>query len=225
MKRITVLLAEDHNVVREGLRALLDIDGTIEVVAEAQTGRQAVELARKLVPAVVLMDIGMPELNGLEATRQILMENPGIRILILSAHDDTAYVEKAIAVGASGYILKQSSAKNLAGAIHDIAKGKTVYSPSIAKRLRHSKQKAPGHTGILKKVNAELTPREAETLQLVAEGKANKQIAAELAISIKTVEKHRQHLMKKLDVHDTAGLTRYAMNHGIIEGCGDALHE
>jgi DNA-binding NarL/FixJ family response regulator len=217
MKPITVLLADDHTVVREGLRALLEAESDIQVIGEAQTGRQAVKLARELLPDVVVMDIAMPLLNGLEATRQILKALPATRIVVLSAHGDDAYVEEVIELGASGYLIKQTSALVLSKAIREIHKGKTFFSPSIAKRLADRDQNPPrGAGGRRKRKSDGLTSREVEILQLIAEGKANKQTAAELGISIKTVEKHRQRLMSKLDIHDTAGLTRYAMAVGII---------
>lgn len=219
MKPITVLLVDDHTVVREGLRALLEHDDDIEVVGEAKTGREAVRLTTELLPAVVVMDIAMPLLNGLEATRQILKALPATRIVILSAHGDDAYVEQVIELGAAGYLIKQTSALVLSKAVREVHKGNTFFSPSIARVLRHRRQASPhGAAGRRKKIVANLTAREVEVLQLVAEGMANKQSAAELGISIKTVEKHRQSLMNKLDIHDTAGLTRYAIATGIIEG-------
>ena len=217
MKRITVLLAEDHEIVREGLRTLLQAEGDIAVVGEAATGRQAVALARKLRPAVVVMDIAMPRLNGLEATRQILKAVPATRVLILSAHSDDAYVEQVIAMGAAGYLIKQTSARVLSRAIREVHAGRAYFSPAIAKRLDQRNEKAPTRAGQLRRQIARLTSREAEVLQRIAEGAANKQIAAGLGISIKTVEKHRDHLMQKLNIHDTAGLTRYAISAGIIE--------
>jgi DNA-binding NarL/FixJ family response regulator len=215
MKRITVLLAEDHMVVREGLRKLLATEADLEVVGEAQTGRQAVALAKKLRPAVVVMDIAMPLLNGLEATRQIRKAIPGAKVLMLSAHGDDAYVEQAIAFGAAGFLLKQTSSHDLSRAIREVQKGKTFFSPAIAKRLRD--QKSPVGGRLLRKRVARLTSREMEVLQLIAEGLPNKQVAGELDISIKTVEKYRQSLMQKLNIHDIAGLTRYAIGAGIIE--------
>jgi DNA-binding NarL/FixJ family response regulator len=217
MKRITVLLAEDHEIVREGLRTLLRAEGDIAVVAEAETGRQALALTRKFRPAVVVMDIAMPLLNGLEATRQILKAVPGTRVLILSAHSDDAYVEQVIAMGAAGYLIKQTSARVLSRAIREVHAGRPFFSPVIAKRLVHRDQKPLSRAGQLKRHIARLSSREAEVLQRIAEGEANKQIAAGLGISIKTVEKHRDHLMRKLNIHDTAGLTRYAIAAGIIE--------
>ena len=215
MKRITVLLAEDHMVVREGFRKLLAAEDDIEVVGEAQTGRQAVALTQKLRPAVVVMDIAMPLLNGLEATRQIRKAIPGTKVLILSAHNDDAYIEQAIAFGAAGYLVKQTSSHDLSRAIREVQNGNTFFSPSIAGRLHN--QKSPNGGGPLKKKIARLSSREIEVLQLIAEGKANKQTAAELGISIKTVEKHRQNLMAKLNIHEISGLTRYAIAAGIIE--------
>jgi DNA-binding NarL/FixJ family response regulator len=217
MKRITVLLAEDHMIVREGLRALLEAEGDIEVVGEAETGRQAVQLTKRLRPDVVVMDIAMPLLNGLEATRRILKAVPATRVLILSAHGDDEYIRQVIILGAAGYLIKQTSADLLSKAIREVHKGNTFFSPSIASRLHSLHLDAPDGCRVLKKTKAALSSREMEVLQLVAEGKANKQVAAELGISIKTVEKHRQHLMSKLDLHDTAGLTRYAIAMGIIE--------
>jgi DNA-binding NarL/FixJ family response regulator len=216
MKRITVLLAEDHTVVREGLRALLEAEGDLDVIGEAETGRQAVELARRLRPGVIVMDIAMPRLNGLEATRQILKADPNARVLVLSAHGDEAYVEQVTALGAAGYLLKQTSAHALAGAVRLVAAGRSYYSPSIAKRFPGGPgrcatgRERPGQGGV------RLSSREQEVLQLVAEGLANKQVAAELSISVKTVEKHRQRLMEKLGIHDTAGLTRYAIAAGMV---------
>jgi len=215
MKRITVLLAEDHMIVREGFRSLLKTEADIEVVGEAQTGRQAVAMAKELRPAVVVMDIAMPLLNGLEATRQIRKAIPGTKVLILSAHSDDAYVEQAIAFGAVGFLLKQTSSHDLSRAIREAQKGNRFFSPSIAKRLHDPKSPAEGRP--LRKRVARLSSRELEVLQLIAEGQPNKQVAAELGISIKTVEKHRQSMMQKLNIHDVAGLTRYAIGAGIIE--------
>jgi DNA-binding NarL/FixJ family response regulator len=217
MKRISVLLAEDHTIVRQGLRLLLEADPEIEVVAEATTGREATQMNRELQPDVIVMDIAMPLLNGLEATRQILKAFPAAKILILSAHSDPEYVEQVVKAGALGYLVKQSSGAVLAKAIHDLHRGKTFFAPVIAKRLKDGFQKAADGVGLRKKSDHQLTSRETELLQLIAEGLANKQVASELGISIKTVEKHRQHLMEKLNIHDIAGLTRFAIAEGIIE--------
>jgi DNA-binding NarL/FixJ family response regulator len=217
MKPIKTLLADDHTIVRQGLRALLLADGGIEVVAEARNGREAVDLAIALRPDVVVMDIAMPLLNGLEATRQILAALPGTKVLILSAHSDDAYIDRVIAVGAVGFLIKQTSAQILDNAIHAVMEGKTFYSPQVEKRVKDHYQKPDKPGRLIIKNGTSLTSRELEVIQLVAEGQANKQVAAELKISIKTVEKHRQHLMDKLNIHDTAGLTRYAIARGIIE--------
>jgi DNA-binding NarL/FixJ family response regulator len=212
IKPITVLLAEDHQIVREGFRSLLKHERDIEVIGEAETGRQAVQMIRKLRPAVVVMDIAMPLLNGLEATRQIRKDLPNTKVLILSAHSDDAYVEQVAALGAAGFLLKQTSSHELATAIREVQKGNTYYSPSVSKRVRDRSQKS-----LERGSSNRLSSREVEVLQLIAEGKPNKQVAAELGVSFKTVDKHRQHLMAKLNIHDIAGLTRYAIAEGIIE--------
>ncbi len=217
MKKITVLLAEDHTIVREGFRKMLELETGLEVAGEAQDGRQAVALAKRLRPDVVLMDIAMALLNGLEATRQILKENPAAKVLMLSAHSDDAYVTNATEAGAVGFLLKQTSAHDVCRAIREVHAGKTFFSPSISKRRGRLNPQSLNRAGLLKKKIVELTSREMEVLQLIAEGKANKETASELGIGIKTVEKHREHLMEKLDIHDTAGLTRYAISAGIIE--------
>jgi DNA-binding NarL/FixJ family response regulator len=217
MKRITVLLAEDHTIVREGFRKMLELEDDLEIVGEAQDGRQAVALTKKFRPEVVLMDIAMPLLNGLEATRQVLKSVPTTKVLMLSAHSDDAYVTNATESGAVGFLLKQTSAHEVCRAIREVHAGKTFFSPSISKRQGRLNPQSIDRVGTLKKKNAELTSREMEVLQLIAEGKANKETASELGIGLKTVEKHREHLMEKLDIHDTAGLTRYAISAGIIE--------
>ena len=217
MKRITILLAEDHQIVREGFRSLLGHESDIEVVGEAENGREAVRLARKLRPAVVVMDIAMPLLNGLEATRQICKDFPETKVLILSAHSDDAYVDQATASGAAGFLLKQTSSHELASAIRRLQEGKTFFSATIAKRVSDRSRKSSNPDGSLQKKSNRLSSREVEVLQLIAEGKANKQVASELGVSFKTVDKHRQHLMSKLNIHDVAGLTRYAIAEGIIE--------
>ncbi len=217
MKKITVLLVEDHTIVREGFRKMLELDAELEIVGEAQDGRQGVILAKKLGPNVVLMDIAMPLLNGLEATRQLLKAIPATKVIILSAHSDDAYVKTAIDAGASGFLLKQTSAHDVCRAIRQVQGGGTFFSSAISKRQDRLNPVSTNRFGISKRKAPHLTSREMELLQLIAEGKANKQSAAELGIGVKTVEKHREHLMKKLDIHDTAGLTRYAISSGIIE--------
>ena len=196
---------------------MLEHEGDIEVVGEAENGRQAVELSRKLKPAVVVMDVAMPLLNGLEATRQIRKYIPGTRVLILSAHNDGAYVEQMMLLGAAGFLLKQTSSHILAAAIREVQKGNTYFSPAISQRVYGHSPKPLDRFGDSKQRSNRLSSREVEVLQLIAEGKANKQVAAVLGVSFKTVDKHRQHLMSKLDIHDVAGLTRYAIAEGIVE--------
>lgn len=214
---IKVLIAEDHTILRDGLRRVLELSPDIKVVAEALDGRQAVAMATDIQPDVVLMDIAMPGLNGLEATRQLVKLNPGIKILMLTAHNDDAYVQGAIDSGASGFLLKQTCATDVCWAIREIHKGKKLFSPSVARRLARIDPKVASRSAKDRAKKALLSSREMEVLQLVAEGKANKETASELNISIKTVEKHRSKLMEKLDIHDTASLTRYAIAVGIIE--------
>ena len=204
-------------VVREGFRKMLELENDLQVVGEAEDGRQAVAMVKKLRPAVVLMDIAMPRLNGLEATRQVLKAVPATKVLMLSAHSDDAYVKEATDSGAVGFLLKQTSAHVVCEAIREVQKGNTFFSPTVAKRLHERDGKPLDQAGRSQSRNARLTSREMEVLQLIAEGKANKETAAELGISVKTVEKHREKVMSKLNIHDTAGLTRYAISAGIIE--------
>ncbi len=215
--RVTILLVEDHAIVREGLRSLLIMCEDFDVVGEAESGREAVELVKKLRPAIVVMDIALPTLNGFEATRQILAIAPKTKVIVLSAHSDDEYVAHMLSVGAAGYLVKQNSGQILVRAVREIARGHPFFSPAIARRLSVIAQRGVrGDTPRQERMET-LTAREAEVLQRVAEGAANKQIAAELGISIKTVEKHRQRLMNRLNIHDTAGLTRHAIATGVIE--------
>lgn len=217
MPKITVILAEDHKVVREGLRSLLKAESDIEIVGEAETGREAVKMAIKMQPDVVVMDIAMPQLNGLEATRQILRDTDATKIVILSTYHDEDYVEQSTNAGAIAYLIKQSAASDVIRAIREAKEGNSYFSPSIARRmLDHCRRAFLDGKAPSKKAD-NLTSREKETLQLIAEGMTNKAIADELSISIKTVEKHRQQVMNKLNIHDIAGLTRYAMARGYIE--------
>ncbi|HEY0455625.1 MAG TPA: response regulator transcription factor [Verrucomicrobiae bacterium] len=216
-KIITVLLADDHTVVRQGLRALLEAEPDIRVCGEAENGRQAVQLVKKLAPDIIVLDVAMPVLNGVEATRQIGREAPGTKVLILSSYSDDEYVQQLIEEGATGYLVKQTAANDLIKAIREAVKGNAYFSPAISKRLLDRCRDAFVQGAPIKKQGPHLTSREYEVLQLIAEGHANKQIAAELCISIKTVEKHRQQVMNKLNIHDVAGLTRHALAKGIIE--------
>jgi DNA-binding NarL/FixJ family response regulator len=216
MKKIRVLLADDHAVVRQGLRALLEAEGDMAVVGEAENGREAVAQTKKILPDVVVMDLAMPGMNGVEATRRIVRNVSSAKVLVLTSYGDDDYVAQLLEAGAAGYLVKQTAATDLLKAIREVEEGGTFFSPSIAKRLRlQSREVLNGEhspTGL-----GRLTSREAEVLQLVAEGFANKQIAAELCISIKTVEKHRQQAMNKLNIHDVAGLSRYAISKGWVE--------
>ncbi len=219
MKKISILLVDDHAVLRQGLRALLSIEPDLEIVGEAENGRQAVQMAKKLTPDVIVMDIAMPQLNGHEATHQICKESPQSRVLILSCYGDDEYVHKLTEAGAVGYLIKDTVASDLVKAIHEAYKGNAYFSPPIAKRLldRYRETFIRGGRPLNLKPSVRLTSREHEVLQLVSEGKGNKQIASDLCISIKTVEKHRQQVMNKLNIHDVAGLTRYAITQGVIE--------
>ena len=214
METIKVVLAEDHTIVRQGLRSLLDQQAGIEVVAEAEDGRQAVRIAEQLQPDVVLMDFSMPGLNGLEATRQIKQRVPDIKVLILTRHANREYIESILRAGASGYLIKKSAADDLIIAIKSVARGDSFLDPSISttviEGLLHQSE---GETQVY---DGKITPREREVLQLIVEGHPNREIASILHISVKTVDNHRANLMQKIDVHSTPDLTQYAIRKGII---------
>ena len=186
------------------------------MIGEAENGRIAVQLARKTPPDVIVMDVAMPLLNGLEATRQILKAIPTTKVLALTSYSDDDCVQQMTEAGVSGYLIKQTAANDLLKAIREVYKGNAFFSPTIAKRLRDQCREAFANGQPVKK-NIELTSRESEVLQLIAEGFSNKMIGGELSISIKTVEKHRQQVMNKLNIHDVAGLTRYALSKGLVE--------
>jgi len=216
MDKTRVLLAEDHTIVRKGLRSLLDKETGIKVVGEAEDGRKAIVKAEDLHPDVVVMDIAMPGLNGLEATRQIKKHFPDMKILILTMHTNEEYVLQTLKAGASGYLVKKAAPAELIYAINAVHKGDSFLSPSISRTvideyIRRSKKISEGEEGF-----EQLTVREREVLQLIAEGHKTREIAELLYISIKTVETHRAHIMNKLDIHSTAELTRYAIRKGII---------
>src|ERR1043166_1957658 len=217
MKKITVLLVDDHTLMRHGLRALLQAESDIEIVAEAETGRQAVARAKALKPDVVVMDIAMPLLNGVEATRQIVKQIPSSRVLVLSTYSDDEYIHHLTEAGAAGYLRKDVALTDLVTAIRELKKGNSFFSAAISKRLLELYRERLTRGVAVKQRNDRLTSRETEVLQLIAEGQANKQIAAELGIRIKTVEHHRQELMKKLNIHEVAGLTRYCIDNRIIQ--------
>ena len=213
---ITVLIADDHPVVREGLRFLLERETDISVVGAASDGRAALQMTEKLRPQVILMDISMPQLNGLEATQRIRHTHPDVRVLILSAHSDEGTMQRVLMSGAAGFLAKDSPGEVFAAAIRKTHQGNTCFSSDMVRRLHHLPVRSGGN-GASSTQNGRLTLREVEVLRLIARGRANKQTADELGISIKTVEKHRQHVMEKLGIHDTAGLTRYAISAGLIE--------
>lgn len=209
---IRILLADDHKIVREGIRALLEKQPNMEVVAEAEDGRTAVRLARDLSPDVVVMDIGMPALNGIEATRQIVSELPGVKVVALSMHSNRRFVARMLKAGASGYLLKDCAFEELIRAVRAVAAGQLYLSPEITGVVVENYVR---HLQEIDLAPSDLTPREREVLQLLAEGKSIKQIASTLHVSVKTVGTHRQHLMQKLDIHSTAELTKYAIRAGL----------
>ncbi len=210
---IRILLADDHKITRQGLRALLGKQEDMEVVAEAEEGRMAVRLVRELLPDVVIMDVSMPDLNGMEAARQIVGKFPDVKIIALSMHSDSLFVTEMLRSGASGYLLKDCAFEELARAIRAVVAGKAYLSPSISGIVVddyvHRLSKADFSTSEL------LTDREREVLQLIAEGESTKQIALKLHISVKTVETHRRQIMNKLDIHTVAELTKYAIRKGL----------
>ncbi len=212
---ITILLADDHWVVRQGFWALLAGEKDLQVIGEAETGRLAVERTVELQPDVVVMDIAMPLLNGMDAARKIQAAAPKTKVLILSAYSSDDYVDRVANCGASGYLLKQSSAALLTQAIRSLADGRTFFDPAVSKRRRQTTTQVGQADRSELKPMKPLSARESEVLRLIAEGEANKQIASVLDLSIKTVEKHRQRLMNKLQIHNTAGLTRYAFGNQV----------
>jgi DNA-binding NarL/FixJ family response regulator len=221
MKPTRVLLAEDHTLVRAGIRALLQNLTGIQVVAEASDGREALRLIKTYQPDVVLMDIAMAGLNGLEATARVTKEFPTVRVIILSMHSNEEYVAQALRAGAAGYLLKDAVAAELELAVTAVARGKTYLSPAVSQHviadyLRRAGGGATGGGGEAPSTSALLTPRQREILQLIAEGHSTKEIASILHLSVKTVETHRTQLMARLDVHDVAGLVRYAIRIGLV---------
>ena len=215
MDRIRILLADDHTILRDGIRSLLEDQPDIQVVGEAEDGHTAIRMTCELEPDVVLMDIAMPLLNGLEATRRIKRDCPRARVLILSMHENEEYIRQALASGAMGYILKDAAAHDLLGAIRAVHSGEAVLSPAIT-RLVIEDYLRWGDLGSGDLTNG-LSSREREVLQLIAEGYTNKQIAEILSISVKTVQAHRANIMSKLDLHDRSELIKYAIRKKIIE--------
>jgi DNA-binding NarL/FixJ family response regulator len=215
MDKIRILLVDDHAILRAGIRALLETQPDMAVIGDAEDGRSAVSLACQLKPDVVLMDIAMPLLNGLEATRQIKHDCPEVKVLILSMHDNDEYIHQALLNGAMGYILKDATAHELIDAIHSIHRGEAILSPAITRLVIENYLR----WGDIQKDSASdgLSPREREVLQLIAEGYSNKQIAEILCISLKTVQTHRMNLMAKLGLHNRADLIKYAIQRKIID--------
>lgn len=217
MSNIKVLLVDDHTMVRKGLRAILDAEADIEVIGEAKDGREGVKEAKRLLPDTVVMDVTMPGLNGLDATRQLTKQFPEIHVVILSMHTDEDYVLEVLRAGALGYIVKQAAPAELISAIRAVQRGEAFLSPPVSRKLvgqyvrqAEAAEDQEPHDG--------LTGREREVLQLVAEGHSNKEIAKLLHISVKTVETHRAHLMAKLDLHNVTELTKYAIDKRLVGG-------
>lgn len=205
-----VLLADDHMLFREGLRSLLASAG-FEIVGEAASGTDAIREARRLLPDVAIVDVGMPGLNGVDATREVLRAAPRCKVIVLTMYKDNAYLAEALRAGARGYILKSRGAGEMLDALREVLSGGLYISPGLSREVAES------YLGVDSRVESPLSRREREVLQLVAEGNTTKEIAATLFISFKTVESHRQHIMAKLDIHDTATLTRYAIRSGMIQ--------
>lgn len=214
-RAIRVMIADDHALVREGLRYVLDADPGIAVVAEASNGRQAVEMAMQLEPDVVVMDISMPEESGLKSAARLRELMPHVRILLLSMHDQAEYVREGMRIGTHGYLLKDSAGEELRAAIHAVQSGGTFFSPAVLRRLTSTGETE--EQGPQAQLDV-LTPRERDVLAGIAHGLTNKVIAAELGISRRTVEAHRESLMRKLQIHSVAGLTRLALESGLVSG-------
>ena len=215
MGRIRILLADDHTMVRQGLRKLLEERPDWEVIAEAGDGREAVRLVEQYKPDVAIIDVAMPLLNGVEATRQITKRAPGTRVLVLSMHADEAYVTQILQAGATGYLLKDSADVDLLKAVSEAAQGRSFFSPAIARVMLDDYVRQLADRGVTDRYEA-LSEREREIFQLVAEAKTNKEIAALLNVSPSTVETHRAHIMEKLDLHSAAEIVLYAVRRGVI---------
>ena len=215
MNSVRIVLADDHTVMRNGLRLLLERQPNLQVVAEASDGRQAVALTESINPDVVIMDIGMPNLNGIEATRQIVSQNPRAAVAILSMHADESYVIRALKAGARAYLLKDSAEADLLAAVRALTEGKSFFSPAISKILVEDYMRQLENRGVEDTYEL-LTNREREILQLLAEGKTNKEVAVALGISVKTVDAHRANIMHKLNLHSVPELILYAVRKRII---------
>lgn len=215
MAKLRILIGDDHTLMRQGLRKILEEHADWDVIAEAGDGRQAVKDALALQPEIAILDIGMPLLNGIDATRQIVRRVPGIGVLILSMHGDEAYITQALQAGAKGYLLKDSADTDLLRAVEAVAAGKSFFSPAVASVMRDDFVRHLADKGIVDRFES-LSEREREIFQLVAEGHSNKEIAELLSVSPATVETHRAHILHKLDMHSTAELVRYAVRRGVI---------
>ena len=215
MRKLRILLADDHTVMRSGLRALLERQQNFEVVGEADNGREAVSLCASLLPDIVIMDVGMPLLNGVEATKALLKQSPSTGVVILSMHSDEVYVMRSLQAGARAYLLKDSAAPDLISAIDAVSHGKSFFSPAIRSLLAEDFVQVLRQKGAVDSYEL-LTAREREILQLLAEGKSNKEVAADLNISLYTVETHRSNILEKLGLHTPAELILYAVRKGII---------
>ncbi len=214
--KIRVLIADDHAILRDGIRALLAPHADLEVVGEAEDGLQAIEACRRLDPDVLLLDVSMPGLGGVEAAIEIRKENDRVKILVLSQYDDREYVARFLKIGVSGYVLKKAAGADLANAIRAAWKGGLVLDPEVARDAFGAASRAPG-TGEGVDPYESLTDREKQVLKLVAEGKANKEIADDLGISVKTAMTHRQHMMEKLGLHGKTDVVKYAVKRGIVK--------
>jgi DNA-binding NarL/FixJ family response regulator len=211
MKRIRILLADDHAVVRQGFRMILSAQSDLEIVGEAGNGREAIDLAASLRPDVVVMDVTMPELNGIEATRRLTADNPHVRVVALSMHKDSVYVREILRAGARGYLLKDSVADDLVAAVRAVAGGEGYLSPAVSNAVLDDYRKHVTNPIDL------LSSREREVLQMLAEGKTNKEIAATLNLSVYTVDAHRGRIMEKLNVHSINELVRFAVRNGLVD--------
>lgn len=214
--KIRIVIADDHGIVREGIRMILASQEDFEVVGEASTGREAVELARHMKPDVVLMDISMPDLNGIEATRQIREELPSVQVLGLTMHEEENYVFQMLKAGGAGYVLKRAASEDLVAAVRAVHRGEAFLYPSVAKLVVRDYFERAGRQEQDTSLDG-LTEREREVLTLIAEGLTNQEIAQRLFISVKTVQTHRAHIMEKLNLHDRTELVRYAIRKGLIE--------
>jgi DNA-binding NarL/FixJ family response regulator len=215
MSSIRVLIADDHAIVREGVRALLALSDDIVVVGEAADGLEAIEMARRLSPDVILMDIAMPGLGGLEATLEIRKDNPQAKVLVLSQYEDREYIRRFLKAGVSGYVLKKAAGSELTSAIRAVHRGGLVLDPEVAREAMREQVESTGRGRAADPYDT-LTDREKQVLKLVAEGHSNKAVAELLAISVKTAMSHREHIMQKLDLHSRTELIRFALQHGVI---------